>query len=92
MPAYATNMRFKFPIVALSLEIITIILYGVFVVYDDGKSKGHGHGHAAPSNETKHVEPMTLYPSKSTKGGVLTEGCCAMGCLNVRSLDYFLKK
>ncbi|KAE8286622.1 Ammonium transporter Rh type A Erythrocyte membrane glycoprotein Rh50 [Larimichthys crocea] len=68
MPAYATNMRFKFPIVALSLEIITIILYGVFVVYDDGKSKGHGHGHAAPSNETKHVEPMTLYPTEAEVG------------------------
>nr|AGA93878.1 RhAG [Porichthys notatus] len=59
MPAYATNMRLKFPIVALVLEIITIILYAVFVDYDDGK--GHGHGH---SNETHPEEqnPMTLYP------------------------------
>nr|AEA77167.1 Rhag [Opsanus beta] len=58
MPAYATNMRLKFPIVALVLEIITIILFAVFVVYDDGK--GHGHGH---SNETHPEEnPMTLYP------------------------------
>ncbi|XP_034018726.1 LOW QUALITY PROTEIN: ammonium transporter Rh type A-like [Thalassophryne amazonica] len=58
MPTYATNMRLKFPIVALVLEIITIILFAVFVVYDDGK--GHGHGH---SNETHPEEnPMTLYP------------------------------
>nr|AJA37519.1 Rh ammonia channel type A [Sciaenops ocellatus] len=62
MPAYATNMRLKFPIVALGLEIITIILYGVFVVYDDGKSKGHGHGHDAHSNDTEPAEPMKLYP------------------------------
>lgn len=59
MPAYATNMRVKFPIVALVLEIITIILFAVFVVYDDGK----GHGHGAPSNQTHHEEkPMDLYP------------------------------
>ncbi|CAB1342692.1 unnamed protein product [Coregonus sp. 'balchen'] len=31
MPAYATNMRLKFPILALTLEIITIILFAVFV-------------------------------------------------------------
>lgn len=62
MPAYATNMRFKFPIVALVLEIVTIILFAVFAVYDDGK----GHGHGAHSNETHHeVKPMDLYPSKS---------------------------
>lgn len=62
MPAYATNMRVKFPIIALVLEIITIILFGVFVVYDDGKGDGHGH-----SNGTQHTEePMALYPSKSS--------------------------
>uniref|UniRef100_A0A4W6F390 Ammonium transporter Rh type A n=1 Tax=Lates calcarifer TaxID=8187 RepID=A0A4W6F390_LATCA len=59
MPAYATNMRFKFPIVALTLEIITIILFAVFAVYDDGK----GHGHDSHSNDTHHEEPpMKLYP------------------------------
>ncbi|XP_041661133.1 ammonium transporter Rh type A [Cheilinus undulatus] len=59
MPAYATNMRLKFPVVALVLEIITIILFAVFVVYDDGKS----HGHGAHSNETAHPQPpMELYP------------------------------
>ena len=60
MPAYATNMRLKFPIVALTLEIITIILFAVFVVYDDGK----GHENAKDSNETHTGEPMDLYPSK----------------------------
>ncbi|KAM9840616.1 ammonium transporter Rh type A [Aulostomus maculatus] len=59
MPAYATNMRMKFPIVALTLEIITIILFAVFVVYDDGKH----HETPKPSNEThKETEPMELYP------------------------------
>ncbi|XP_004083492.1 ammonium transporter Rh type A [Oryzias latipes] len=56
MPAYATNMRLKFPILALILEIITIILYAVFVTYDDGK----GHGHDANSNHTSN--PVELYP------------------------------
>uniref|UniRef100_A0A3Q1FKG8 Ammonium transporter Rh type A n=1 Tax=Acanthochromis polyacanthus TaxID=80966 RepID=A0A3Q1FKG8_9TELE len=59
MPAYATNMRLKFPILALILEIITIILFAVFVDYDDGK----GHGHDPHSNETDHEQqPMDLYP------------------------------
>ncbi|XP_033991422.1 ammonium transporter Rh type A [Trematomus bernacchii] len=61
MPAYATNMRMKFPIVALVLEIITIILFAVFVVYDDGKSDDH---HDKASNKSDHKEPMPmdLYP------------------------------
>lgn len=72
MPAYATNMRLKFPILALVLEIITIILFAVFVVYDDGE--GHGHGHDSHSNETHHEpEPMQLYPSKSTWGRSLRD-------------------
>uniref|UniRef100_A0A7N8XV23 Ammonium transporter Rh type A n=1 Tax=Mastacembelus armatus TaxID=205130 RepID=A0A7N8XV23_9TELE len=59
MPAYSTNMRLKFPIVALALEIITIILFAVFAVYDDGKSDGHGEH----SNKTDHEKkPMDLYP------------------------------
>ncbi|KAJ8355603.1 hypothetical protein SKAU_G00183970 [Synaphobranchus kaupii] len=63
MPAYATNMRFKFPILALILEIITIILFAVFVVYDDGKPAAHGadDGHATPSNETDDTN-LRLYP------------------------------
>lgn len=67
MPAYATNMRLKFPILALTLEIITIILFALFTVYDDGKPHGHdGHdAHDAHSNDTKHeAGPMDLYPSK----------------------------
>ena len=65
MPAYATNMRLKFPIVAFILEIITIVLYAVFVVYDDGKSHGSHGGHEEQSNHTED-NPMALYPSKST--------------------------
>ncbi|CAN9507890.1 unnamed protein product [Ophioblennius macclurei] len=63
MPAYATNMRMKFPIVALTFEIITIILFAVFVVYDDGKRHGHGHGKEKPSNETRPERlRWELYP------------------------------
>ncbi|KAM4601551.1 ammonium transporter Rh type A [Polymixia lowei] len=59
MPAYSTNMRLKFPILALALEIITIILFAVFVVYDDGKDHGHGSHNATDKD---HKDPMTLYP------------------------------
>lgn len=62
MPAYATNMRLKFPVLALTLEIITIILFAVFVEYDDGKHSGDSHS----SNHTQEQGPMDLYPSKST--------------------------
>uniref|UniRef100_A0A8C5E0R0 Ammonium transporter Rh type A n=1 Tax=Gouania willdenowi TaxID=441366 RepID=A0A8C5E0R0_GOUWI len=68
MPAYATNMRMKFPIVALAFEMVTIILFAVFVVYDDGKREEHGGhgghgGHVAPSNETNlELVRMDLYP------------------------------
>lgn len=61
MPAYSTNMRLKFPILALILEIITIILFAVFVVYDDGKAHHDGHHDA---NTTKEESPLKLYPSK----------------------------
>ncbi|XP_035277149.1 ammonium transporter Rh type A [Anguilla anguilla] len=62
MPAYATNMRLKFPILALSLEILTIILFAFFVVYDDGKPSSHGaHDGHAPSNKTEDKN-LRLYP------------------------------
>lgn len=62
MPAYATNMRLKFPIVALALELLTIILFAVFVVYDDGKPSSDPHA----GNHTQAGAPMDRYPSKST--------------------------
>ncbi|XP_030637058.1 ammonium transporter Rh type A isoform X1 [Chanos chanos] len=59
MPAYSTNMRLKFPILALTLEIITIILYAIFVTYDDGKSSHDDHA----SNKSHTEEnPLSLYP------------------------------
>ncbi|KAG5846312.1 hypothetical protein ANANG_G00113610 [Anguilla anguilla] len=62
MPAYATNMRLKFPILALTLEILTIILFAFFVVYDDGKPSSHGaHDGHAPSNKTEDKN-LRLYP------------------------------
>ncbi|KAA0708948.1 Ammonium transporter Rh type [Triplophysa tibetana] len=62
MPAYATNMRLKFPIVALILEAVTIVLYALFVEYDTGDAHGHGGGHHAEGNTTHPENPMTLYP------------------------------
>ncbi len=64
MPAYATNMRLKFPILALTLEVVTIILYALLVVYDTGDA--HGHGSHEESNTTHSSGPMSLYPSKYT--------------------------
>ena len=65
MPAYATTMRIKFPVLALGLEVVTIILFALFAEYDDGK--GHGH-HPEPGNSTPRAapeDPMSLYPSES---------------------------
>lgn len=72
MPAYATNMRIKFPIIALTLEIITIILFAVFVEYDDGKKEHGAHDSHDTHNDTEPTGgPMELYPSKSTWGCML---------------------
>uniref|UniRef100_A0A673HV15 Ammonium transporter Rh type A n=2 Tax=Sinocyclocheilus rhinocerous TaxID=307959 RepID=A0A673HV15_9TELE len=60
MPAYATNMRLKFPILALMLEVVTIVLYALLVVYDTGDA--HGDGSHEESNTTHSSGPMTLYP------------------------------
>uniref|UniRef100_A0A671QQ54 Ammonium transporter Rh type A n=1 Tax=Sinocyclocheilus anshuiensis TaxID=1608454 RepID=A0A671QQ54_9TELE len=60
MPAYATNMRLKFPILALMLEVVTIVLYALLVVYDTGDA--HGDGSHEESNTTHSSSPMTLYP------------------------------
>ncbi|KAI7800029.1 Rhesus blood group-associated glycoprotein, partial [Triplophysa rosa] len=61
-PAYATNMRLKFPILALILEAVTIVLYALFVVYDTGDAHRHGDGHHAEGNTTHPENPMALYP------------------------------
>ncbi|XP_041109343.1 ammonium transporter Rh type A [Polyodon spathula] len=62
MPSsFTTNMRLKFPILALSLEILIIILFAVFVAY-----KGSTHdGHKQASNDTStttSVRFSQLYP------------------------------
>ncbi|XP_055769675.1 ammonium transporter Rh type A-like [Salvelinus fontinalis] len=62
MPANSTNMRLKFPILALTLEIITIILFAVFVDYDDGKHGGHGAHNTTHHEEKTEQDPLTLYP------------------------------
>ncbi|XP_066451491.1 ammonium transporter Rh type A [Eleutherodactylus coqui] len=54
--AYDTNMRFKFSILAIGLQILLIVLFGIFVRYDT-------QGHSASLNET-HVDDefIKLYP------------------------------
>ncbi|KAL4630569.1 ammonium transporter Rh type A [Arapaima gigas] len=62
MPAYSTNMRFKFPLLAILLEIITIILFALFVEYEH---EGHGHSdtkHGEHGNKTKNIADISLYP------------------------------
>lgn len=53
-------MRLKFPVLALALEVVTIILFAVFTVYDDGQGHGHDDGHH--DNSTHPPGPMELYP------------------------------
>ncbi|XP_037393803.1 ammonium transporter Rh type A [Pygocentrus nattereri] len=63
MPAYSTNIRLKFPILALILELVTILLYALFVVYDDGKTSHHEGGHDKDNSTDHHEEnPVALYP------------------------------
>ncbi|XP_023695180.1 ammonium transporter Rh type A [Paramormyrops kingsleyae] len=58
MATHDTNMRLKFPILAIALEILIIILYALFVVYDDGSPE---HGHSSSSNHTEQNN-VSLYP------------------------------
>nr|AMY50362.1 glycoprotein [Acipenser schrenckii] len=60
MPSsFATNMRFKFPILALFLEILIIVLFGVFVSYKDSSHDDHKQA----SNDTiTSVRFSQLYP------------------------------
>ncbi|KAG8445810.1 hypothetical protein GDO86_010554 [Hymenochirus boettgeri] len=54
--SFSTNMRFKFPILAIVLQIVIIILFGVFVKYDT-------HDHSGPHNSTHEDNTfLNLYP------------------------------
>ncbi|XP_041043971.1 ammonium transporter Rh type A [Carcharodon carcharias] len=59
MPAsYSTNMRFKFPALALVVEAVIIILYAFFITYDDGANS------RLALNDTKSPDPFyKIYPS-----------------------------
>ncbi|MBN3319461.1 RHAG protein, partial [Atractosteus spatula] len=60
MPSlYSTNMRLKFPVLAITLEILTIILFGVFVTYD--KIDAH-HGPQNSNHSNEHPDFSALYP------------------------------
>ncbi|XP_044144760.1 ammonium transporter Rh type A [Bufo gargarizans] len=52
--AYDTNMRFKFSILAIGLQILLIVLFGIFVRYDT-------QGHTTSQNATRS-EFVDLYP------------------------------
>ncbi|GCB73817.1 hypothetical protein scyTo_0002899, partial [Scyliorhinus torazame] len=52
-------MRFKFPILAITLEAVIIILYALFITYDDG-----ANAKLAALNTTIPEDPFyKLYPS-----------------------------
>uniref|UniRef100_A0A8B9LNU6 Ammonium transporter Rh type A n=1 Tax=Astyanax mexicanus TaxID=7994 RepID=A0A8B9LNU6_ASTMX len=55
-------MRLKFPILALILELVTILLYALFVVYDDGKSSGHDDKDNSSDPHHEKSNPVALYP------------------------------
>ncbi|KAK1170320.1 ammonium transporter Rh type A-like [Acipenser oxyrinchus oxyrinchus] len=62
MPSsFTTNMRLKFPILAISLEILIIILFAVFVAYKDSTHDDHKQA----SNDTSTISSVRfsqLYP------------------------------
>ncbi|XP_067840575.1 ammonium transporter Rh type A-like [Heptranchias perlo] len=59
MPAsYSTNMRLKFPLLAIALEVVIIVLYGIFITYDDGADSK-----LASENTTSVVHFYKIYPS-----------------------------
>ncbi|XP_069832037.1 ammonium transporter Rh type A [Dendropsophus ebraccatus] len=53
--AYDTNMRFKFSILAIGLQILLIISFGIFVRYDT-------QSHQSSQNATHRDEFIDLYP------------------------------
>ncbi|XP_059501422.1 ammonium transporter Rh type A isoform X2 [Stegostoma tigrinum] len=56
--SFSTSMRFKFPILAIALEAVIIILYGLFITYDDGANSRLVH------NNTDKLEHFyKIYPS-----------------------------
>ncbi|XP_029451967.1 ammonium transporter Rh type A [Rhinatrema bivittatum] len=53
---FSTNMRFKFSVLAISLQVLIIILFGIFVRYDTHHDNGH-------KNETEQDNQfIDLYP------------------------------
>ncbi|XP_069584444.1 ammonium transporter Rh type A [Ranitomeya imitator] len=54
--AYDTNMRFKFSILAIGLQILLIVLFGIFVQYD---TQSHSPSHNATHREDEFID---LYP------------------------------
>ncbi|KAK6488562.1 ammonium transporter Rh type A-like [Huso huso] len=62
MPSsFTTNMRLKFPILAISLEILIIILFAVFVAYKDSTHDDHKQA-SNDTSTTASVRFSQLYP------------------------------
>ncbi|XP_075719944.1 ammonium transporter Rh type A [Rhinoderma darwinii] len=53
--SFDTNMRFKFSILAIGLQILLIVLFGIFVRYDT-------QSHSTPHNATDTDDFIALYP------------------------------
>ncbi|XP_053565537.1 ammonium transporter Rh type A [Bombina bombina] len=55
--SFSTNMRYKFSFLAIGLQLVLIILFGIFVRYSK-------HEHPSPSNSTTHEDEtfIKLYP------------------------------
>ncbi|XP_038655871.1 ammonium transporter Rh type A-like [Scyliorhinus canicula] len=56
-PSYSTNMRFKFPILAITLEAVIIILYALFITYDDGANAKFALNSTIPEDTFYKIYP-----------------------------------
>lgn len=56
-PPFATNMRFKFSFLAITFQVILIILFAIFVSYDTPQHDNHGN-----STHVEEDEFIKLYP------------------------------
>lgn len=65
MTDYSTSMRLKLPVVCIVLEIILIILFGVFVEYNDHTDANLWHkNNKSNDNHDMENEFYYRYPSK----------------------------
>ena len=58
--SFATNMRFTFPLMAISLEVVMIVLFALFVQYDTGSNNSEVNSTESPAIDVE--TSMDLYP------------------------------